>query len=49
MRERWLAEGRGTLRAFHAAAAGSGRLPVALLERSLCGRTGTASGAGTGG
>jgi uncharacterized protein (DUF885 family) len=37
MRDRWLAEGRGSLRAFHDAAAGSGTLPVALVERSLFG------------
>ncbi|RJK96264.1 DUF885 domain-containing protein [Vallicoccus soli] len=46
LRERWLAEGRGTLRAFHDRAAGSGRLPVSLMERSLFGR---AEPAGTGG
>ncbi|MGN6333679.1 MAG: DUF885 domain-containing protein [Motilibacteraceae bacterium] len=37
MRDRWLGEGRGSLRAFHDAAGGSGRLPVALVERSLFG------------
>ncbi|MDP9393356.1 MAG: DUF885 domain-containing protein [Actinomycetota bacterium] len=35
MRDRWLAEGRGSLREFHDRAAGSGRLPIALVERSL--------------
>ncbi|MGN6244492.1 MAG: DUF885 domain-containing protein [Motilibacteraceae bacterium] len=37
LRDRWLAEGHGSLRAFHDAAAGSGRLPVSLVERSLFG------------
>jgi uncharacterized protein (DUF885 family) len=35
MRDRWLTEGRGGLRDFHDAAAGSGRLPVSLVERTL--------------
>jgi uncharacterized protein (DUF885 family) len=35
MRERWLGEGRGSLRDFHDAAAGSGRLPISLVERAL--------------
>ena len=37
MRRRWAAEGRGSLRDFHDAAAGSGRLPVSLVERTLFG------------
>ena len=37
MRERWLREGRGTLRAFHDTATGSGRLPIELVERTLFG------------
>lgn len=35
MRARWLAESRGTLRDFHDRAAGSGRLPIGLVERAL--------------
>ncbi|MDP9397994.1 MAG: DUF885 domain-containing protein [Actinomycetota bacterium] len=35
MRERWLGEGRGELRDFHDAATGSGRLPIALVERAV--------------
>ena len=35
MRERWLGEGRGDLRSFHDAATGSGRLPIALVERAV--------------
>lgn len=37
MRQRWQAEGRGTLREFHDQAAGSGRLPIGLVERALFG------------
>ncbi len=37
MRDRWFAEGRGTLCAFHDAAAGSGRLPICLVERAVFG------------
>ena len=37
LRERWLAEERGSLREFHDAAAGTGRLPVSLVERALFG------------
>lgn len=37
MRERWLHGARGSLKDFHDAAAGSGRLPIALVERSLFG------------
>jgi uncharacterized protein (DUF885 family) len=43
MRSRWLAEGQGavgeprSLRDFHDAAAGSGRLPIRLVERTLFG------------
>jgi uncharacterized protein (DUF885 family) len=37
MRSRWLSEGRGGLREFHDAAAGSGRLPINLVERTLFG------------
>ena len=39
MRDRWLAEARGSLRDFHDAAAGSGRLPIGLVERTLFGGT----------
>ena len=35
MRARWLDESRGTLRDFHDRAAGSGRLPIGLVERAL--------------
>lgn len=35
LRERWLREGRGTLREFHNRAAGSGRLPISLVEDAL--------------
>lgn len=35
MRDEWLRSGRGSLREFHDRAAGSGRLPIALVERSL--------------
>ncbi len=35
MRQRWLDEARGSLRDFHDRAAGSGRLPVGLVERAL--------------
>ena len=35
MRQRWLDEGRGSLRDFHDLAAGSGRLPIGLVERAL--------------
>jgi uncharacterized protein (DUF885 family) len=37
MRERWLAEDRGNLKAFHDRIAGSGALPIALAERALFG------------
>jgi uncharacterized protein (DUF885 family) len=37
MRERWLTEARGSLRDFHDLAAGSGRLPIGLVERTLFG------------
>jgi uncharacterized protein (DUF885 family) len=37
MRDRWLAEARGPLREFHDRAAGSGRLPIGLVERTLFG------------
>ena len=46
MRDRWLAEGRGSLRAFHDAAAGSGRLPVSLVERTLFGTDGSVGSSG---
>jgi uncharacterized protein (DUF885 family) len=35
MRQRWLDEARGSLRDFHDRAAGSGRLPIGLVERTL--------------
>ena len=35
MRQRWLDEARGSLRDFHDQAAGSGRLPIGLVERTL--------------
>ena len=37
LRDRWLAEGRGDLRAFHDGLAGTGGLPVALAEQALFG------------
>ena len=37
IRDRWTAEGRGSLREFHDAIGGSGRLPLALAERALLG------------
>jgi uncharacterized protein (DUF885 family) len=37
MRQRWLDEARGSLRDFHDQAAGSGRLPIGLVERTLFG------------
>ena len=37
IRERFFAEGRGDLRTFHDAIAGSGGLPIALAERALLG------------
>jgi uncharacterized protein (DUF885 family) len=37
LRDRWFAEDRGSLRDFHDRAAGSGRLPVSLVERVLFG------------
>lgn len=37
LRQRWLHEARGSLRDFHDRAAGSGRLPVPLVERALFG------------
>jgi uncharacterized protein (DUF885 family) len=37
LRQRWLHEARGSLRDFHDLAAGSGRLPVSLVERVLFG------------
>ncbi len=35
MRRRWESEGRGPLREFHDLAAGSGRLPISLVERAV--------------
>jgi uncharacterized protein (DUF885 family) len=35
MRDRWLTEARGPLKEFHDRAAGSGRLPIGLVERAL--------------
>jgi uncharacterized protein (DUF885 family) len=35
MRDRWDADGRGSLRDFHDRVAGSGALPMALAERAL--------------
>jgi len=35
MRRRWADESRGTLREFHDRAAGSGRLPLGLVEHVL--------------
>ena len=37
MRDRWLTESRGPLKEFHDRAAGSGRLPIGLVERTLFG------------
>jgi len=37
MRQRWFHEARGSLRDFHDRAAGSGRLPISLVERALFG------------
>jgi uncharacterized protein (DUF885 family) len=37
IRERFFAERRGDLRAFHDAIAGSGGLPIALAERAVLG------------
>ncbi len=37
LRERWAAEGRGDLKSFHDAVAGSGALPLGLTERALFG------------
>jgi uncharacterized protein (DUF885 family) len=37
MRQRWFNEARGSLRDFHDMAAGSGRLPISLVERALFG------------
>lgn len=37
MRARWLQEARGSLKDFHDRAAGSGRLPIGLVERTLFG------------
>jgi uncharacterized protein (DUF885 family) len=37
MAGRWTAESRGSLREFHDRAAGSGRLPIGLVERALFG------------
>ena len=37
IRERWTADARGTLREFHDAIGGSGRLPLALAERAVLG------------
>jgi uncharacterized protein (DUF885 family) len=37
IRDRWFAEGRGTLREFHDAIAGSGRMPLNLAERAVLG------------
>lgn len=43
MRARWEREERGTLRDFHDVAAGSGRLPIGLVEDVLFGARGTVS------
>jgi uncharacterized protein (DUF885 family) len=48
LRQRWLHEARGSLRDFHDRAAGSGRLPVSLVERALFGAP-TPTGTSTGG
>jgi uncharacterized protein (DUF885 family) len=37
IRDRWMAERRGSLREFHDAIAGSGTLPIALAERAVLG------------
>lgn len=37
IRDRWFAEARGSLREFHDAIGGSGRLPLALAERAVLG------------
>lgn len=37
IRDRWFAEGRGSLREFHDAIAGSGRMPLSLAERAVMG------------
>jgi uncharacterized protein (DUF885 family) len=37
IRDRWFADGRGTLREFHDAIAASGRLPLNLAERAVLG------------
>lgn len=37
IRDQWFAEGRGTLREFHDAIGGSGRLPLNLAERAVLG------------
>jgi uncharacterized protein (DUF885 family) len=37
IRDRWFAEGRGSLREFHDAIAGSGRMPLNLAERAVMG------------
>jgi uncharacterized protein (DUF885 family) len=37
IRDRWFAEGRGTLREFHDGIAASGRLPLNLAERAVLG------------
>lgn len=37
MRQRWVDEQRGSLREFHDRAAGSGRLPISLVERAVFG------------
>ena len=42
MRDRWLHESRGSLKDFHDRAAGAGRLPIGLVERTLFGPGGTA-------
>lgn len=44
MRDRWLTEARGGLRDFHDRAAGSGRLPISLVERVLFAPAGGSSG-----
>ena len=40
MRQRWFNEALGSLRDFHDRAAGSGRLPISLVERALFGSAG---------
>ncbi|MGI8491860.1 MAG: DUF885 domain-containing protein [Acidimicrobiales bacterium] len=44
LRRRWMAEGRGDLRAFHDAAGASPGLPLALAELELFGTVGSAGG-----